>query len=177
MTGLFLLLAALVVVAVLVLAVKAKAGANLGNEPWPFYAKKPLSVPEQVLYFRLLKAFPEHIVLLRRSALSRILGVKKGSNFQAWNNRINRMSADFVLCAKDSSIMAVVELDDASHRREARKEADAKKNKALANAGIRVLRWEAKSLPDEIALRAAVGAQQLVPADDPAAPARRQSRG
>lgn len=135
MTGLFLLLAVLVVIAVLVLAVKAKAGANLGNGPWPFYAKKPLSVPEQVLYFRLVKAFPEHIVLA-------------------------------------SSIVAVVELDDASHRREARKEADAKKNKALANAGIRVLRWEAKSLPDEIALRAGVGAQQLVPA----APAGRQSR-
>jgi hypothetical protein len=162
-TGLFLLLAVLVVVAVLVLAVKAKPGANLGNEPWPFYAKKPLSVPEQVLYFRLVKAFPEHIVLAQ-VGLSRILGVKKGSNFQSWNNRINRMSADFVLCAKDSSIVAVVELDDVSHRREARKEADAEKNKALANAGIRVLRWEAKSLPDEIALRAAVGAQQLVSA-------------
>ena len=171
MTGLFLLLAVLVVVAVLVLAVKAKPGAKLGNEPWPFYAKKPLSVPEQVLYFRLVKAFPEHIVLAQ-VGLSRILGVKKGSNFQAWNNRIDRMSADFVLCAKDSSIVAVVELDDVSRRREARKEADAKKNKALANAGIRVLRWEAKSLPDEIALRAAVGAQQLVPA----ASAGRQSR-
>jgi very-short-patch-repair endonuclease len=176
MTGLLLLIVVLVVVAVLVLAVKAKAGADLGNGPWPFYAKKPLSVPEQVLYFRLVKAFPEHIVLAQ-VGLSRILGVKKGSNFQAWNNRINRMSADFVLCAKDSRIVAVVELDDASHRREARMEADAKKNKALADAGIRVLRWEAKSLPDEIALRVAVGAQQLVPADDPATPARRQSRG
>lgn len=176
MTGLLLLIAVLVVVAVLVLAVKAKAGANLGNGPWPFYAKKPLSVPEPVLYFRPVKAFPEHIVLAQ-VGLSRILGVKKGSNFQAWNNRINRMTADFVLCAKDSRIVAVVELDDASHRREARREADAKKNKALANAGIRVLRWEAKSLPDEIALRVAVGAQQLVPTDDPAAPARRRSRG
>jgi hypothetical protein len=68
--------------------------------------------------------------------------------------------------------VVVVELNDVSPGREARKEADAKKNKALANAGIRVLRWEPKSLPDEIALRAGVGAQQLVPA----ASAGRQSR-
>ena len=33
------------------------------NEIWPFYAKRPLSTPEQVLYFRLVEALPEHIIL------------------------------------------------------------------------------------------------------------------
>lgn len=64
------------------------------------------------------------------------------------------MSADFVVCAKDSSIIAVIELDDASHARENRKVADAKKNTALRAAGIRVIRWQAKSLPDEAAIKA-----------------------
>lgn len=31
--------------------------------PWPFYAKRPLTQPEQVLYWRLLKALPHHVVL------------------------------------------------------------------------------------------------------------------
>ncbi|MFZ2629366.1 MAG: DUF2726 domain-containing protein [Rugosibacter sp.] len=46
-----------------------------------------------------------------------MLGIKKGNNYQAWLNRINRMSADFVVCNKDSSIVAVIELDDATHRK------------------------------------------------------------
>jgi very-short-patch-repair endonuclease len=67
--------------------------------------------------------------------------VKKGNNFQKWFNRINRMSADFVVCAKDASVLAVIELDDATHEGQQRKAADAKKDKALSAAGIRIVRW------------------------------------
>lgn len=115
---------------------------------WPFYSKKPLSAPEQVLYFRLTKALPDHIILAQVQ-LSRLLGVKKGNNHQSWLNRINRMSADFVVCNKDASIVAVIELDDATHAHEKRREADAKKDKALTSAGITIHRWQAKAMPDE----------------------------
>lgn len=71
-------------------------------------------------------------------------------------NRINRMSADFVICNRDFSIAAVVELDDATHERADRKAADAKKDKALASAGLRIIRWQAKSLPDAAAIRSAI---------------------
>ncbi|NHQ85529.1 DUF2726 domain-containing protein [Iodobacter sp. HSC-16F04] len=134
---------------------KAKAqGADTAGV-WPFYAKNPLTTPEQVLYFRLLKAMPEHIVLAQVQ-LSSLLGIKKGNNYRAWLNRINRMSADFVVCNKDSSIVAVIELDDASHQRQDRQLADAKKDKALSSAGISVIRWQVKNLPDEAAIRAAL---------------------
>ena len=126
------------------------------DDAWPFYAKRPLSSPEHVLYFRLVKALPEHIVLAQVH-LSRLLGVKKGNNFHAWYNRINRMSADFVVCNKDSSVVAVIELDDASHEREDRRTADAKKDKAFASADIRVVRWQAKTLPDETTIKATFG--------------------
>ena len=139
----------IVVVAVIVILaiVKAKYQGGVPDEVWPFYAKKLLSPPEQVLYFRLVQALPEHIVLAQVQ-LSRILGVKKGNNYQAWFNRINRMSADFVVCSKDSSIVAVIELDDATHQKEDRQAADAKKDKALTSAGIRIVRWQAKAIPD-----------------------------
>ena len=83
---------ALVVVAALVAAAlrRSKDGANEGK--WPFFAKKPLSPPEQVLYFRLVRALPDQIVLAQVQ-LSRILGVKKGDNYQSWLNRINQLSA------------------------------------------------------------------------------------
>lgn len=164
MSFLLFVVVILVIVAALVVA-KTKKGAGIGDAPWPFYAKKPLSSPEQVLYFRLCKALPEHIVLAQ-VGLSRILGVKKGNNFGEWFNRINRLSADFVLCSKDSTIVAVIELDDASHEKADRQAADAKKDKALSSAGIRIVRWQAKSIPDEAAIKAMfVHAQPGIPPD------------
>jgi very-short-patch-repair endonuclease len=147
-----LLVAAVVVVAVLAALIKAKSQGGGTEEVWPFYAKKPLSAPEQILYFRLVQALPEHIVLAQVQ-LSRLLGVKKGDNHKAWLNRINRMSADFVVCNKDSSIVAVIELDDATHQKEDRQAADMKKDKALKSAGVRVVRWQAKSIPDIATIR------------------------
>lgn len=170
MSFLFVVVVVLVIVAALVVVAKAKKGAGIGDAPWPFYAKKPLSSPEQVLYFRLCKALPEHIVLAQ-VGLSRILGVKKGNNFGEWFNRINRMSADFVLCSKDSTIVAVIELDDASHEKADRQAADAKKDKALSSAGIRIVRWHVKSIPDEAAIKATFVHAQQGAAPDPHASA------
>lgn len=62
---------------------------------------------QKVLYFRLIQALPEHI-MLAQVQLSRLLGVKKGNNYQAWSNRINCMSADFVVCNKDLSVLLLV---------------------------------------------------------------------
>ena len=126
---------------------KKKLLKDAQSAKWPFYTKKPLSTPEQVLYFRLKKALPEYEVLAQVQ-LSRFLGVKKGNNYQSWLNRINRMSADFVICSRDFSIVAVIELDDSSHQRQDRQIADHKKDKALASAEINIVRWNVKSMPD-----------------------------
>lgn len=55
---------------------------------------------------------------------------------------------------KDSSIAAVIELDDATHQRKDRQVADAKKDKALASASVRMVRWQAKAIPDIAAIQA-----------------------
>lgn len=36
----------------------------------------------------------------------------------------------------------------ATHQKEDRQAADAKKDKALSSAGIRIIRWQAKAIPD-----------------------------
>ena len=149
-----LVLVALVVLVVAYLVLKRRASTGAGDTPWPFYAKKPLSQPEQVLYHRLVAAIPECIVLAQVQ-LSQVLGVKKGFNFHEWNNRINRMSLDFLVCLKDSTVVAAVELDDKTHERTSRVEADAKKEKALSAAGIALVRWNVAALPDENAIRQA----------------------
>ena len=144
----------LLALAVLALLVAKKLGllAGAGPTTWPFYVKKPLTQPEQVLYHRLVKALPDHIVLAQVQ-VSRILGVKKGSNFNEWNNRINRLSYDFVVCTKDSTVIGAIELDDKSHESASRRTTDEKKNKASFDAGLRLVRWHVRSLPDDQAIR------------------------
>lgn len=125
---------------------------RFGAGEWPFYLRKLMSQPEQVLYHRLVRALPEHIVLAQVQ-VSRVLGVKKGFNFNEWNNRINRLSYDFVVCAKDSTVIAAIELDDKSHESESRVRTDGKKDKATADAGLRLIRWNVMGLPSEGAIR------------------------
>ncbi len=160
-TLLFVLL--LVVLASVALAVLKKRGLlGAGGGPWPFYVKRPLSQPEQILYHRLVRSLPEHIVLAQVQ-VSRVLGVKKGFNFHEWNNRINRLSYDFVVCTKDSTVLAAIELDDKSHASKSRAETDAKKEKASSAAGVRLIRWHVKSLPDQTEIQAAFTEKQPNP--------------
>lgn len=148
-----LFLLALVLVSVALLSFFAKPQSRGLEGEWPYFAKKPLTEVEQVLYFRLFRALPGQIVLAQ-VGLSRLLGVKQGPRSLAAFNRISAMSVDFVICAKDSTVLAVIELDDATHARADRGAADAKKDKALAAAGLRIIRLQAKALPDEAGIKA-----------------------
>ncbi|EMT6213806.1 DUF2726 domain-containing protein [Pseudomonas aeruginosa] len=151
-----LLAAAVVVVAALILAITMNGGsAQSWDGQWPFYAKRPLTKPEQVLYHRLIHALPDHIVLCQVQ-VSRVLGVKRGFKFNQWNNRINRLSYDFVICSKDASVIAAIELDDSTHQKAARQEADRRKDKATADAGVKMIRWNVKNLPDSVAIQEVV---------------------
>jgi hypothetical protein len=151
---LFVVIGLVVLGAIVFAFLRRRGESDAGETPWPFYSKKPLTEPEQVLYHRLVAAMPECIVLAQVQ-LSRVLGVKKGFSFNEWNNRINRMSLDFCVCLKDSTVVAAVELDDKTHEKASRIEADAKKERALTAAGIALVRWNVSALPDEAAIRAA----------------------
>jgi hypothetical protein len=63
MSSITLLLVIVVVVVIVLAILKAKSQGGAGDEVWPFYAKKPLSQSEQILYFRLVQALPDHIIL------------------------------------------------------------------------------------------------------------------
>lgn len=152
----FVVLSAVLVVVAAAFFLLKRLASRGDDSPWPFYAKKPLSQPEQVLYHRLVAALPECVVLAQVQ-LSQVLGVKRGFNFHQWNNRINRMSLDFLVCLKDSTIVAAVELDDKTHQRVHRIEADTKKERALSSAGIELVRWNVSALPDEQAIRQVFG--------------------
>ncbi len=142
-----------VLIATLVLrALLRKQG---GEESWPFVSKFPLSHIEQVLYYRLVQALPEHIVLAQVQ-ISRFLTVRKGTTDTGWNNRIDKKSIDFLICNRDFSIVAAIELDDSTHARARSIKRDDVKNRALAAADVALIRWRASALPDEEEIRRAI---------------------
>jgi hypothetical protein len=152
--AILILIGVVVVAGIFFVLLKRRGSVGSSKDLWPFYVKKVLTQPEEVLYHRLVAAIPECIVLAQVQ-LSQVLGVKKGFNFNEWNNRINRMSVDFLVCLKDSTIVAVIELDDKTHEKPSRIEADAKKSKALADAGVTLIRWHVNAMPDEASIRRA----------------------
>ncbi|MBR5941319.1 MAG: DUF2726 domain-containing protein [Neisseriaceae bacterium] len=123
------------------------------NEPFPFYPSYLMSKREQQLYWRLVETLPE-CVIMSQVQITRILRVKKGNNFNEWNNRINRLSLDFVVCRKDTYPLAVIELDDSSHDNERQQARDDKKDKALTDAGIKIIRW--REIPDGQTIKTAL---------------------
>ncbi len=155
-TFVFVVIAVVVLLLFALFAKKFASAKRESHEPreWPLYAKKPLTQPEQVLYWRLVKALPDHIVLAQVQC-SRVLGVKRGFNFNEWNNRINRLSYDFVICKKDGSVLAAIELDDKTHESTKRAETDAKKQRATEAAGLFLVSWNVAAMPDEAAIRGA----------------------
>jgi very-short-patch-repair endonuclease len=119
-----------------------------------FTANKPLTEREQVFYFRLIEAASESVVLAQVQ-VSCLMSVR-GAGRQAWFNKISRKSVDYVVCRKDFSVIAAIELDDNSHNRADRQSADKDKDTALEAAGIRLLRFKGGELPSAAVLKMAI---------------------
>ena len=111
-------------------------------------ATKPLlSRPEQVLYARLVRAFPGHVVLAH-VALSRLL------------------VANFMVFRPDFTAVAAVEFHHPAHRSgDAQRcgvpDRQRRKARLLNDAGIKVVFVDAHDMPDERALKSLVVALPL----------------
>lgn len=149
----------LVCIIIVVLALTRKSSepgqVSIDDMPvWPYVPRELMTAPERVLYVRLRQALPEYLIF-SQVQLCRMIEVDPAADKQAWFNRINRMSVDFVVCAPDGArILAAIELDDSSHQRPDRIKADSKKDKALASAGIPIIRWPVRGMPNSQQIRA-----------------------
>lgn len=116
---------------------------------WPF-EPMPIMTDSEVLFFKKLQqALPEYVIF-SQVQLSRIIEPSEevGKDRQFWFNRICRQSIDYVLVDHDlQTVLLVVELDDWTHESPTRQKQDAKKDKALASAGIPIVRFHAEKMP------------------------------
>lgn len=155
-TTLFWIVAVAVLLAAVALARPRRRESRGHDRPWPLEpAATILSEPEQVLYRRLVEALPEYLVL-PQVQLARALRFKRGQRDHAVWNRICQLSIDFLIVRPDTSIIAAVELDDSSHRRADRQDADARKGHALESGGVPLIRWRVGKMPDVASIKSAV---------------------
>lgn len=128
-----------ILIAMIAIAIRMKNGKKRG-----LIAKAPLSAPEQVMYHRLVAALPNHVVLAQVS-FSRFLKATGGTKKENWASfaSIKQKVADYLICRRDFSIAAVIELDDASHN----VKRDGDRDSMLGSAGLKTLRWNVKNLP------------------------------
>jgi hypothetical protein len=121
------------------------------------YKKKDylLSAAERSFYEVLCSVMDNQLHVFPKVRLMDLVYLPKGTdNRRAHINRVISKHVDFVLCDRQNiAPLLVIELDDASHEREDRKERDAFLDKALAAASLPILHVPAKRtyVPKELA--------------------------
>ena len=81
----------------------------------PYQSKNPLTKTEIMFYQRLTEALPDLVVLAQvpLSSFLKVDSTQIDPKFsKRWFSPISQQSVDYLICRKDFSIIAAVELDD-----------------------------------------------------------------
>ena len=113
--------------------------------------RKLLTKAEYSFYKVLLMAISDDVIVFCKVRLADFIQVDKGKTPQLsvkinWFNRISSKHVDFLLCRKDDcTIIAVIELDDKSHKTQKTIERDDFVNAVYKSADITVIRQKCQA--------------------------------
>lgn len=124
------------------------------ERPWPYTKRDTLLSPAELKFYHVLAQVlrhptdpagpPQCVIAMQVRAidvLSARGGRNSGGNWQKYRNKIMSKHFDFVLVKPDTTeIVCAIELDDASHRKQDRKERDMFLNEACEDAGLPLIR-------------------------------------
>ncbi|PUA99145.1 very-short-patch-repair endonuclease [Acidovorax sp. 107] len=141
MKTLIFLVVLVLIAAIVIAALKKKSTETTtdGEEQERPKRKRLLTQREEAMYNRLTTSLPESKILAQVS-----FGALLSAKSRATRNSFDRKIADFVVCDKSLQVLAVIELDDDSHKKKT--EEDAARDALLTNAGYRVIRYG--NIPD-----------------------------
>ncbi|UYF72059.1 DUF2726 domain-containing protein [Acinetobacter ursingii] len=97
---------------------------------------RPLTMNEQPMFKKLRDTLEPEFVVLSQVSFGAILWTR----YKSVRNRFNRKIVDFVICDKGFNVIAVIELDDSSHK--GKEERDSERDLLLNEAGITVFRYK-----------------------------------
>ncbi|MFW1921028.1 DUF2726 domain-containing protein [Acinetobacter geminorum] len=130
--GIFLI--AIMILAILSVLKKGESK-NRNAKRNPIKGKRIITMNEQPTFMKLKEALPEHIILAQ-VAFSAFMTAQG----YATRNLFNRKVADFVVLDKAFNIVAIVELDDSSHK--GKENLDAERDALIQEAGFKVIRYK-----------------------------------
>jgi very-short-patch-repair endonuclease len=135
----------LAIVAVILLmlakaAAKQKTGVQKSGEER--YKATPLLSENEKAWFNAIREALPHAHVFAQVALNQLVKAE-GPKWRSAKNKIDPRSIDFVVLNPELAVLLAIEIDDRSHKLEKRQADDAKKNKALADAEITLLRFPA----------------------------------
>lgn len=114
---------------------------------------------EKEFFGRLKSALPDFEVI-PQVAMSALLDVSLPEMHpQYWQMRkqFSQKTVDYVICKKGTmDVVTVVELDDRTH--DTKQDKDAARDKMLADAGIKTVRWDCRAKPRREEIRDRIGA-------------------
>ncbi|WP_151963499.1 DUF2726 domain-containing protein [Acinetobacter oleivorans] len=126
----------LTIIILAILSVLKKGESKNGNaKRSPINGKRIITMNEQPTFIKLREALPEHIILAQ-VAFSAFMTAQG----YATRNLFNRKVADFIVLDKTFNIVAIVELDDSSHK--GKEKIDAERDALIQEAGFRVVRYK-----------------------------------
>lgn len=130
----FLQFFVIILAIVLVVSTVINPKSSSSKSPLTLSKKQLLTNREQQMFSVLSSALPECVVLAQVSFSALVTA-------EGWQsrNRFNRKVADFVLCSKQMSVIAVIELDDRSHI--GRELLDRERDAMLKQAGYTTIRY------------------------------------
>ena len=146
MTTYLIIIAVVLVVFMLFVAFVLAASKSKQQSTNDYQAKALLTENEKEFFVRLVIALPEHVVFTQ-VAMGAILNPSVPRNdkrFIQIRGRFAQKIVDFVVCDRFTlNVIAIVELDDRTHKADC----DQKRDAMLESAGYRVIRWNSRNKP------------------------------
>lgn len=164
----------LIVIAVIVITL-AKSPTDSG---YKYRQRGPLFTKAERSFLGVLEqSISDEYRVFGKVRVADILTPEKGMDRKHWQIAFNKISSkhfDYILCRADTlDIVAVIELDDKSHRSKKAVSRDSLLDHACESANLKLIRFPAKSGYQVQALRAALE-QALNPLIDPSSLNKRQ---
>ncbi|MCY7297071.1 DUF2726 domain-containing protein [Alteromonas sp. a30] len=131
---------------IIVIALLSK-GAVKGHS---YQIKGPLFTPAERSFLGILdSAVSDKYRIFGKVRVADVMSPKKGMDRKNWQIAFNKISAkhfDYVLCCKDTlKVIAVIELDDKSHKKKSSQTRDKFLESACDSANLKLVRFPAKA--------------------------------
>lgn len=116
------------------------------NKPVTYGSKATMTPVERKLYYSIREALKdEKIIVLAQVNMTSFLKWERRD--QRAFNQICRKSVDFLVCDRDASPLAAIELQDKTHEQKNRKRSDEVKAEVLKTAHVPLVLFDARSMP------------------------------